>query len=151
MVIPREARRHHPVRAAAIAAALAIAPDLDLLTQVHRGPTHSVGAAIVVGLVALAATRDARWALAAAAAWGSHVLLDWLGTDTWPPSGVMALWPISRRYFQAGLPLFPAVSRRYWLPGFWGDNLKAVAVEVCVLAPIAWLVIALSRPAKRER
>lgn len=151
MLIPGDARRRHAVGAAAIAASLAVAPDLDLLTAVHRGPTHSVGAAVAVGLIALAATRNARWALAAAVAWGSHVLLDWLGTDTWPPSGVMALWPISRRYFQAGLHLFPAVSRRYGVHGFWIDNLKAVGVEVCVLLPIAWVVIARSRAARRAR
>jgi hypothetical protein len=57
----------------------------------------------------------------------------------------MALWPFSRRYFESAWHLFPAVSRRYWLAEFWFYNLNALAVEVCVMAPIAWLVIALSR------
>ena len=142
---PRDARRWHAVRTAAIVAALGVAPDLDLLVHAHRTVTHSVGAACAAGLAAFAATRRPRWGVAAAAAWGSHILLDWLGTDTRPPAGLMALWPFSRRYVESAWHLFPAVSRRYWLPEFWFYNLKALAVEVFVMAPIAWLAIVLAR------
>ena len=144
LVIPPNARRHHPLHAATVVAAVAVAPDLDLLAHLHRGPSHSVGAVVLAGLVTFVATRDLRWSLAAAVAWASHVFLDWAGTDTRPPSGVMAFWPVSRAYFQAGLHLFPAVSRRYWLAEFWLYNLKALVVEVCVLGPVAWFVVALS-------
>jgi hypothetical protein len=150
LLVPREARRRDPLRAAVIVAALGVAPDLDLVAHAHRGPTHSIGAAILVGLVVFAIVGNLRWSVAAAAAWGSHVLLDWLGTDTRPPFGLMALWPWSQRYFESPLHLFPAVSRRYWLGEFWIDNHEAHAVEVCVLAPIAWIVITLSRRARRE-
>jgi membrane-bound metal-dependent hydrolase YbcI (DUF457 family) len=37
---------------AAILAAVAAAPDLDLIIHNHRGPTHSVGAALIAGAVA---------------------------------------------------------------------------------------------------
>src|SRR5437764_2165353 len=78
-VVPRKNRQD-----ALILAAIAIAPDLDLLFETHRGESHSVGAAaiagLIVGLFAFAAAplrRDAlRWGVAAALAWGSHVLLD---------------------------------------------------------------------------
>ena len=77
--------------------------------------------------------------MAAGAAWGSHVLLDWLGTDTSAPVGETALWPFTGAYYESGLHLFPAISRRYWLPEFWVYNLKALAIEVMILGPIAWV------------
>ena len=93
--------------------------------------------AVATGLVVAAVTRRPRWGLAVALAWSSHVLLDWLSHDTRPPAGVMALWPLTRDYYKAGVEIFPAVSRRYWLAEFWVYNLKAVAVELLVLGPIA--------------
>src|SRR5688500_13237771 len=89
-------------RAAAIAA-VAMAPDLDLLIGRHRAEMHSVGAtAIVASLAAvmrwpLATTRVRIW-LVVAAAWGSHVLLDALGADSSPPVGLMAFWPFSSQF-----------------------------------------------------
>ena len=58
-------------------------------------------------------------ALACAAAVASHVLLDWLGSDTTPPLGVMALWPFTSDFYQSPFFLFMAISRRWWLPGFY--------------------------------
>jgi membrane-bound metal-dependent hydrolase YbcI (DUF457 family) len=127
------------LQAAAVLAAVAIAPDLDLAFGSHREISHSIGAAAAAGLVALVATRSPRWALAIALAWGSHVLLDWLSNDTRPPVGVMALWPFSGDHYKAPIEIFPPVSRRYWESRFWIYNLRAVAVEVIVLAPITWL------------
>ena len=115
-------------------------PDLDLLVGDHRGISHSVGAAVAVGLVALAVTQRPRWAAAVMLAWGSHILLDWLSNDTRPPFGVMALWPFTREYYKAGVEIFPPVSRRYWESRFWLYNLKAVLVEVLILLPIAGAV-----------
>jgi membrane-bound metal-dependent hydrolase YbcI (DUF457 family) len=143
--MPREARSGDAVRAAGVAAALAVAPDLDLLAHIHRGATHSLGAAFIAGLAAVLITRNLRWGAAAAAAWTSHVLLDWLGTDTRPPAGVMAFWPFSHEFFESTVHLFPAVSRRYWLSEFWIYNVKALAVELCILVPLTWLAIAWSR------
>jgi inner membrane protein len=126
----------------AICAALAVAPDLDMFVTTHRASWHSIAAAGVVAAAAwlLARTNRAggRLALASGLAWGSHVLLDWLGRDLAPPSGVMALWPFSRDYFVSGLDVFAEVSRRYWLPAefVWG-NLAALARELLILGPIA--------------
>jgi membrane-bound metal-dependent hydrolase YbcI (DUF457 family) len=87
-----------------------------------------------------------RWCVAAAAAWVSHVLLDWVGEDTWPPIGIQALWPFSQRYYQAPFVVFPSVSRQYWLGWrFVYFNVKALTVELIVLLPIAALVVWLSR------
>ena len=127
--------------AAAILSVVAAAPDLDLLVHSHRAESHSVGAALIAGLVALAITRRARWAAAAMLAWGSHVLLDWLSNDTRPPLGVMALWPFTRDYYKASIEIFPPVSRRYWESRFWIYNLKALAVELLILLPVTTIAV----------
>jgi membrane-bound metal-dependent hydrolase YbcI (DUF457 family) len=120
----------------------AIAPDLDLLFGTHSTYTHSIGAVVIVFALAMAAGGVRLWrvALGIAAAWGSHILLDWLGNDTSPPIGVMALWPFSSDHYQSSLFVFDAISRRYWLPEqFVVGNLRAVAKEMAILIPAAWL------------
>ncbi len=113
-------------------------PDLDFVLGVHSRYTHSLGAAILAGIVGWwLSGRQLSWGLAFAAAYGSHVLFDWLGDDTTPPIGVMALWPFSQGFYQSDLHLFMAISRRYWLPGFWAYNLTAVAWELVLLGPPA--------------
>lgn len=128
---------------AAFCALLAVAPDADILMASHRTYTHSVGA---IALVGLAAAAGARWlgrpavtaALVCAAAWGSHVFLDWLGHDGTPPIGLMALWPFTDRYYSSGVDLFADVSRRYWnLDEFVFGNARSIAREMLILAPPA--------------
>jgi membrane-bound metal-dependent hydrolase YbcI (DUF457 family) len=122
-------------------------PDIDfLLPMPHRGPSHSIGATAAVFaavLVVLSMQRrgepPVRLAAAIAAAYGSHVLLDWLGADTWTPHGLMALWPLSSAYYVSGFEVFTEVSRRYWLPDFWRVNALAVVREMVILGPLAWL------------
>lgn len=152
-------------RRAALFATLGALPDIDLLFHVHSTYTHSLGAALLVGLVAwpLAASRgrsrpgDVRgatsaavWALACAAAYASHVLLDWLGTDTSPPYGITALWPFSSAYYYSALDLFPAADRRYWLPGFWQRDLTAIGWELLILVPITLAVLWLRTPSRTD-
>src|SRR5262245_66413879 len=79
-------------------ALLAVSPDLDLVwlpwfPRQHRTMTHSIGAVILVGLFAAAIAINkhrpaARLALMCAAAYATHLLLDWLGVDNYPPRGV---------------------------------------------------------------
>jgi len=125
-------------------------PDLDILLPIpHRGPTHSVAAAGIVFATALLMLRGRRWKaervrVATAIAVGvlSHTLLDWLGADSSTPRGVMALWPVSTRYYISDLDIFAAVDRRYWLPGFWQRNIAALARELVILVPLTWLAMA---------
>lgn len=135
------------LRQAAVLALVGMLPDLDLVVGLHSGPTHGIGAALIAGLAALAF----RWvtpagAVAIAAAYASHTLLDWLGSDTSPPIGIMALWPFSTRYFQSDLRLFGAVSRRYWLPEqfIWG-NLRSLVRELLILIPVLAVILAWRR------
>ena len=126
----------------ALFAALGVAPDLDLLFGTHSTYSHSIGAVGLAGLIAYALRqpRDVRFALACAAAWGSHILLDWLGADSTPPLGVMALWPFTREFYQSPVAVFMAISRRYWLPEFYAYNARALLREVVILGPAAWLI-----------
>ena len=127
------------VRSGALFAALAMSPDVDLLFNWHQGPTHSLGAAAIAGLVVGGLSRQPRLGVAAAGAYATHVFLDWLGADTAPPFGVMALWPLSHEHYLSRLDVFAGVLR-FYRPGFWAYNIKAVAREIVILGPIAWLV-----------
>jgi membrane-bound metal-dependent hydrolase YbcI (DUF457 family) len=131
--------------------ALGIAADLDLLVGAHSGPTHGVGAAVIAGIATWLILRirgssaGARTACASAIAYASHTLLDWLGTDSSPPIGIMALWPFSRGYYESPWHVFMAISRRYWLPEFWTVNLYALGRELLILVPLALIVILVRR------
>ncbi len=158
-------------RRAALFAGLGALPDIDLLFHAHSTYTHSLGATLLAAIVAwlLLRARDrdgehahgrerarhgtsrAIMAIACGAAYGSHVLLDWLGTDTSPPFGITALWPFSSAYFYSGLDLFPAADRRYWLPGFWQRELTAVMWELILLLPITLVVLWLRRARADDR
>jgi membrane-bound metal-dependent hydrolase YbcI (DUF457 family) len=134
-------------RRACLFAAAGMAPDLDLLVGAHSGPTHGLGSALIVGLIAWLGLRGIGWrgagrtASAIGLAYASHTLLDWLGTDSSTPIGIMALWPIDRGYYEADLHLFMAISRRYWLPEFWTYNLRALGRELLVLVPVVAFVL----------
>ncbi len=127
------------VTAVAAVAAAAIAPDFDLLVGRHSAETHSVGAAALAALAtygvltARARARAAPWAMVIGAAVLSHALLDWLGSDTSAPIGIMALWPFTRGYFESDAHMFMAVSRRYWLEEFWVYNVSVLARELLLL------------------
>jgi inner membrane protein len=134
---------HHPrpLLLAAACAVVACLPDLDLLSSRHSGATHSIGLVATAGLVFYAGNRNRRIALAAAAAYGSHVLFDWMGRDTSPPLGVMALWPFSSEFYISPFPVLEPVSRRYWLPGFWAHTARVAVLELLLfgsLAGFAW-------------
>jgi hypothetical protein len=104
-------------------------------------------AGIGVWMVGLGAGWNISWraACAAVVAWASHTLLDWLGTDSSPPIGIMALWPFSSGYYESSWHLFRAISRRYWLPEFWTSNTDALGRELLVLVPLAAAVLLLRR------
>jgi len=130
---------------------MGMAADLDLLVGAHSGPTHGLGAAMIVGVAMWivwqlrGASSDVRTACASAIAYASHTLLDWLGTDSSPPIGIMALWPFSRDYYESSWHVFMAISRRYWLPEFWTFNLSALVRELLILVPIALVVLTVRR------
>jgi hypothetical protein len=135
-------------------AAAGMAADVDLLFGSHSGPTHGLGAAVMSGFVAAgclvasaprlpvasAFRRKALLVLGVMAAYATHTLLDWLGTDSSPPIGIMALWPVSGAYYESSVHVFMAISRRYWLAEFWRQNLLALGRELLILVPIAAII-----------
>lgn len=135
-------------RLLAVCAVVGAVADVDLFLPVpHRGPLHSLTAAIVVGVVVLLVLRvmrtpleRSRIALALGSAYASHVLLDWLGADTSTPRGLMLFWPLTSDYFISDVSVFRAISRRYWLETFWWNNTVAVLQELAILVPIVGLI-----------
>ena len=119
--------------------------------MLHRGPSHSLGAVLLILAAALLWRRIA-WGAASdstsrrvvvglGVAYGTHVLLDWLGSDSSTPRGIMALWPFSSAFYISGFEVFDRVERRYWLPDFWRANGIALVREIVILGPVAWLVL----------
>jgi membrane-bound metal-dependent hydrolase YbcI (DUF457 family) len=86
-----------------------------------------------------------RWVLLIGAAHGSHILMDWLGVDPYPPAGLQALWPFSDRFYISGWDIFPPTERRIYLPGALAINLRAFFVEVGIVGPIAALTVIATR------
>ena len=127
-------------------AGLAAAPDLDLLFAAHRTVTHSIGAVFLAGLgaavLAASARRPiARVALTCAAAYGSHLLLDWLGADHYPPLGIQLMWPINREWYISGLEVFRQTARlRIFTHGAMITNLRAILQEIAILLPFLALL-----------
>ncbi len=122
-----------------LVALAAVLPDIDFAWGGHNRETHSLGAAVIAGLVVFAWKRDKRLAVAVSLSWASHVLFDWLGSDDTPPLGVMALWPINSNFYFANAFVFEAISRRYWLDNFYTHNAWAVTREIFILGPMAWM------------
>ena len=120
-----------------LCAVAGVAPDVDFLWGGHNRQTHSLGAAVIAGVVVLAWKRNPRLALAVMLSWASHVVFDWLGSDDTPPLGVMALWPLNSNFYFADAYVFEAISRRYWLDNFFSHNAWAVMKEILLLGPVA--------------
>ncbi len=141
-------------------AALGALPDLDLALSRHRAVTHSIGAVILVSIIASVVTgwvnrkvqsskfkvqgSVVRITLMCAAAYGSHLLLDWLAVDMTKPYGLRMLWPFSDRWYISGLDWFPPTERReFFSLAAFRINLFAMVYETAVLLPVLgvlWLV-----------
>src|SRR5207237_946162 len=116
LVDPRD---HLADRLLPVCVALAAAPDLDLLVHgAHRTATHSLTATALVTMIAFAVTGKVtrrRTALVCGISYGSHLFLDWLAADKYPPYGIELLWPFSRRWFISDLDLFRQTARQEFL------------------------------------
>jgi membrane-bound metal-dependent hydrolase YbcI (DUF457 family) len=158
----RPAGPHRPWLLAG-AVLLANAPDLDFLPGLavgdpdafHRGVTHTLGAAVVVGAAVWLIARWRRverprwWAAFASAAYGSHLLVDWMTLDAVPPSGIRMLWPLTDRWLHAPFDLLGeiiidpsgrvAFLRSLVTPGALLAWLREVVIAAAVVASVhAW-------------
>jgi membrane-bound metal-dependent hydrolase YbcI (DUF457 family) len=138
-------RRRSSPRVVAVCAGLAMLPDADLLLPgTHRMATHSVTAAALVFIIAAAVTgKVTREALLCALAYGSHLLLDWLAADLYPPPGIQLFWPFSHRWYISGWDIFRQTARQQFLTApIMRLNAIAVAQELAILMPplaVLWL------------
>jgi inner membrane protein len=132
---------------ALVGATAGLAPDLDFLpglligdpARFHHGVTHSVGAVVVVALIAvMLAPRTRRWAWAgiAAAAYASHLLLDVLTYDPSEPIGLLLFWPLSEAYVNAPVTPLPRVLHSEVSP-FNLHNLGVAALELTLFGLLA--------------
>jgi membrane-bound metal-dependent hydrolase YbcI (DUF457 family) len=141
-------RRPVPPRTVLTCALLGALPDADLLGPgMHRTATHSLTAVLAVFIVAAALTGQVtRWRMAAlcASAYASHLLLDSLGVDNFPPRGIQLFWPFSGRWYISNLDIFRQTARHYlWTAPVIRTNVLAIAQELAILGPILcvlWLV-----------
>jgi len=120
--------------------------DADLLIpHFHRTASHSLTATAFTLIIAMAmtgkvTTRSAwQFALALAAAHATHLLLDWLGTDRFPPPGIQVFWPFKDRFYISGFDIFPPVERRLLRPEALAINARAAIWEALIMGPIAFL------------
>jgi hypothetical protein len=91
-----------------------------------------------------------RWVFLIGAAHASHILMDWMGTDRYPPPGLEALWPFRHEFYISGWDIFPPTERRVYLPGAWLTNLRALLAEVGLMLPLAVLAF-ITRRTRRNR
>ena len=131
-----------------VCAGLGAAADLDLLFGGHRTVTHSLAAVVFVWVLAVALAANAgrpivRVGLMCAAAYATHLLLDWMGVDRFPPRGIELLWPLNREWYISGLEVFRQTARlRIFTHGPMITNLRAILQEIAILLPmlaVLWL------------
>jgi membrane-bound metal-dependent hydrolase YbcI (DUF457 family) len=141
-----------PARRLLLVAMLAtwlLLPDFDLLAgpllgrplmHYHNGPSHSLIAAVVMGvpfaLICRGIAPGPAWRFfgLGVLAYASHVLLD---AVTWG-RGVQALWPITDARFASPVPLFFGIRHSVNAPYHW--HLVTIVTELCfaVLLVIAY-------------
>jgi inner membrane protein len=142
---PSAPERSHAWRRVAALAAIAVAPDLDLLIGRHSRETHSIGAAVIAASMiawwwpALLSSQRRRTWLIAFLVWLSHPLLDILAPDGTAPFGVMLFWPVSVAHCTTGLHILDPINRRWWMgmEQFVLHNVFAIVRELLILGPIA--------------
>ena len=150
LAIARAYERGTPVQnnltRAALFASGALLPDVDFLLFpdggvsmfAHRGVTHSLFAALLVGVVAFAIGHQQgvpsppRLLLFVAAVVGSHPIADLATTRG---RGVALLWPFTSTRFQViGLVRAAPFPPELWMADFWTDGVWEIAFSIPLVA-----------------
>lgn len=143
------------------------APDLDFIpgfltgepNRYHHGISHSLGFAALFSISLSLSLFFLRkypvkqnftmffWL------YSSHIILDYLSTDTSLPYGVPLFWPLSGKYYIAPFAFIPDVQRlpssTEFLPSLFSvHNLWTVSIELILLVPLLLLVVALREKSK---
>jgi len=112
----------------------------------HHGITHSIGAAVIFGVIVwiiqrLRGQHSARMAVVLTALYGSHLLIDWMTADYRPPYGFPMLWPFSIEKYHFSVSIFINIERYqlFTLPTIL-HNLYAMLIEIGILTPILFTI-----------
>jgi membrane-bound metal-dependent hydrolase YbcI (DUF457 family) len=163
-LVPRGDRARFLLLAGALACG-ASAPDLDFVPGVlrgdpdwlHRGPSHSVLAATIVGTVAYGIARLVRSEAAApfgilmGLAYASHVFLDMFSPDPVRFNGVPAFWPLWDSHFVVPASVFLPIRRdpasESFLASLWSlHNGYALLWEALIMGGVVMFGRIISRP-----
>jgi inner membrane protein len=127
-------------------AGLAMLPDADVIMVAfgtsdrgvlgHRGASHSLPVALVIGLLIAYLMQRYGWpvvrtAVMASAAVASHAVLDLLGEGG---RGLPVLWPFAEMRFQSPVRIFPDAPR--WPATLSGPGITNIAIELLVFSPL---------------
>lgn len=104
---------------AVILLALTMLPDLDSKTERmrHRGPTHSLAFAVVVGLLAggVGGFLAGPWFAGFGVLLGSLAIVAHLLADVLTPMGIQPFWPFSAKHYALDLTLSSDSTANYLL------------------------------------
>ena len=125
------------LRKATLASFIALTPDLDVLFNIHRSPTHSAILLSLVLFAFLACTwkRKTTRSLVFLAAFGifSHLLLDFFSAP------MPLFWPLLNRSVWFGLGFQIHSEVLIWYPVSWLDapllTSEGLAISMILLAP----------------
>ena len=119
------------------------------INEYHQGAAHSIGAAVVFGLLSPLFCRWLRQrpvplAVAGALTYASHLLLDYFVDDRRPPFGIPVFWPVNGDHWISPFTVFSGV--RHGVPGdsfavFIGEvfsrhNVATLGMELLILGPV---------------
>jgi hypothetical protein len=128
------------------------------LPRYHHGPSHSIGFAILVGVVASSFCARRLYAfIVGFSLYFSHMFLDYLVRDPSRPDGVRLLWPLSHEYHMAPFTFFPRFdyldeSTDSMLPTIFSlHNLSTIATEMVLLLPLLLLLGVLAKLRKYRK
>jgi membrane-bound metal-dependent hydrolase YbcI (DUF457 family) len=130
-------------------AAIATCPDFDYFFQTdsHRGITHSLSFALIIGLICLAlwGAANIRMAIGYAGAALSHGLLDYATTKTMP--GVELFWPVSTRRYGLGLIDYYQLTGvdpvLFLYQDVMRDLMKMALIELLIFVPVFLFVLSI--------
>lgn len=109
----------------------------------HHYFSHSIPFVILIGILSfllvklLVPSRALHLAMVLAAAYGSHLLLDYFTHDGSPPIGIPLLWPLAHKHFIAPVEFFLSIHRGSIEALFGPHNFKALFRESLILGPFA--------------
>lgn len=145
-------------RSILVAVVLGNLADIDFLpgillgnpNQFHHGISHSLGAALVVGLIFavyywLRSHRFFAPFFFATILYASHIVLDSFSVDTRPPFGVPMFWPLSAEYTISPILIFSDVHRHSSTANFLQSlfvthNARTVLQEIVILGALAGVI-----------